>query len=439
MGRFWQILYNAIGVPLLYSAFLLAALFKAKIRKGLAGRKNLFGDLRSAEKRLSASGPRFWIHNSSMGEFEQARPLIERLKQAYPGGSVIVSFFSPSGYDHVHEISEADLICYLPFDSLVNAKRFLDILRPDAALVIRHDMWPNHIWELERRRIPLFLANCTIRPHAVFSFPVTKQACQSVYGAFTEILAVSPEAKYFCEQAGFAPGRTVVVGDTRYDQVVRRAKSAERIVAPLRRIKQNRIGFVAGSTWPSDEDVILPVLDRLLRKGVKLFTVIVPHEPTPDHLADLENKLAARKISSVRLSRLPAAGKHDCSVLLVDRIGILASLYALGETCFVGGGFGPGVHNVLEPAALGKAVFFGPRCRNSYEAGQLEKRGVGFLVEDEESFFNAWFPLLNDPKEMARIGRTATTLVEENVGATDRIVKRIAVHVAARRRKGPAA
>jgi 3-deoxy-D-manno-octulosonic-acid transferase len=261
---------------------------------------------------------------------------------------------------------------------------------------------------------------------------VTKQACQSVYNAFTEILAVSPEAKAFCEKAGFAPGRTAVVGDTRYDQVVRRAKSAERIVAPLRRLKKNRIGFVAGSTWPSDEDVILPVLDRLLKRGMKLWTVIVPHEPTPDHLADLEDKLAGRKIRSIRFSKLSTQVKHDCDVLLVDRVGILASLYALGETCFVGGGFGPGVHNVLEPAALGKAVFFGPRCRNSYEAGQLEKRGVGFLVEDEDSFFNAWFPLLNDPKQMAKIGRTAAALVKENVGATDRIVKRVARHVSSR-------
>jgi 3-deoxy-D-manno-octulosonic-acid transferase len=161
MGRFWQVLYNAFGVPLLYSAFMLASPFLAKIKKGLAGRKNLFENLESAEKRLPR-GPRFWIHNSSMGEFEQARPLIESLKRTYPDGSVIVSFFSPSGYDHVHEIREADLVCYLPFDSLQNAKRFLDILKPDAALVIRHDMWPNHIWELERRRIPLFLANCSI-------------------------------------------------------------------------------------------------------------------------------------------------------------------------------------------------------------------------------------------------------------------------------------
>ncbi|HEX9934205.1 MAG TPA: glycosyltransferase N-terminal domain-containing protein [bacterium] len=435
MGHFWRILYNGFGIPVLYAGLMLASLFRSKIRKGRAGRRDLFKKLESALPGLAGKNPRFWIHNSSMGEFEQAKPLIERLKETFPNGSVVVSFFSPSGYDHVQDYPNADLICYLPFDSQSNAKRFISLLEPDAAVVIRHDLWPNHIWELNKRRIPLFLANCSIRPHRLYSLPLAKQACRSVYNAFTEILAVSTEAKTFCERTHFAAGKVAVVGDTRYDQVVKRAREAENIVAPLRRLKKNRLGLVCGSTWASDEDVIIPVIDRLLKRGVRLWPVLVPHEPTPEHLTDLEDKLARRNIRAVRLSRLGSAERHDGDALLVDRVGILASLYALGEVSFVGGGFGPGVHNVLEPAALGKAIFYGPRCRNSYEAGQFEKRGVGFVVDSEEQFFDALFPLLNDPAQMARIGRAAAGLVKENVGATERIVKHIASHIGKRMKK----
>jgi len=424
MGTFWQVLYNWIGVPILYAALMLASPFQPKIRRGREGRKGLFEKLDSTLAGLPKGGPRFWIHNSSMGEFEQAKPLIERLKQKFPRGSVVVSFYSPSGFDHVQNFRGADLLCYLPFDSKGKARRFVSTLKPDAAVVIRHDLWPNHLWEVRKQNIPLVLANCSIRPHLIYSLPLTRQACRSVYNAFTEILAVSPEAKTFCE-SHFSPNRVEVVGDTRYDQVVRRAKEAEGIVAPLRRLKSGRLGFVAGSTWPSDEDVILPVLQKLSENGLKLWVVLVPHEPTPEHLSDLEEKLKSLHLRSIRFSQISRKGECDCDVLLVDRVGILASLYALGEACFVGGGFGPGVHNVLEPAALGKAVFFGPRCRNSYEAGQLEKRGVGFVVENEESLYGKLFALLNDPKEMLRIGKTAARLVEENVGATERIVKHI--------------
>lgn len=424
MESFWRLLYNVAGVPILYAALNLASLFQSKIKRGRTGRKDLFQKLESDLSRLPHRGFRFWIHNSSMGEFEQAKPLIECLKRKYPDSSVVVSFFSPSGFDHIQDYRGADAFCYLPFDSRKRAKRFLSILRPDAAVVIRHDLWPNHLWETRNRNIPLILANCSIRPHLVYSLPMTRQAIQSVFNAFTEILAVSKEAKDFCLKH-FSSKHIEVIGDTRYDQVVRRAQEAENIVAPLRRLKGNRIGFVAGSTWPSDEDVILPVLEKLSQKGMQFWAVLVPHEPTEEHLSDLEGKLEKRGFRSIRLSGIPQKSRTDGDVLLVDRVGILASLYALGEVCFVGGGFGPGVHNVLEPAALEKAVFFGPRCRNSYEAGQLEKRGVGFVVEDEFSLYDKLFSLLNDSKERIRIGNAAAQLVKENVGATERIVKHI--------------
>ncbi len=426
METFWQVLYNAVGIPVIYAAFSLAALFRPKVRRGMAGRKRLFERLETALDAVSAKGPRFWIHNSSMGEFEQAKPLVETIKKRFPQGSVVVSFFSPSGYDPAQAYRGADALCYIPFDSLKNVNRFLNTLQPDAAVVIRHDMWPNLLWQTRKRGIPLILANCSIRPHAVYSLPATGSACRSVYRAFDEILAVSPEAKAFCQQHRFSSGRIAVVGDTRYDRVVCRAREAEGVVAPLRKLKRRRLGFVAGSTWPSDEDVILPVVERFIREGIRIWTVLVPHEPTPEHLAQVEDKLRKLGLRFVRLSNVLPGTRTPADVLLVDRIGILASLYALGEVCYVGGGFGPGVHNVLEPAALGKPVLFGPRCRNSYEAGQLEKRGVGFVVNDAISFQGTLQPLLRDSRQMHHIGRMAARLVKENVGATDRIVRHLA-------------
>lgn len=414
------ILYNYIGLPVIILGTRLAALFNGKIRRGLEGRKSGLEQLATEVTKWGESR-RFWIHNSSMGEFEQAKPIVSELKNRYPGCRVIVTFFSPSGYDHVHNYKEADFLTYLPVDTKRNIHKFIDLVQPDAALVIRHDFWPNHLSIVKNRGIPLLLVNSSIRHHKTLKLPLVLQANRLLYGCFDEILTVSDEAVSSIKEFKLSSGKVSSVGDTRYDQVVIRAKTAEEIVAPLRRLKGKKTGFVMGSTWPSDEAVLLDALCRIKKDGLLPWMVMVPHEPVEEHLKQLEERLAACDMKSHRLSQVESEGMEADEVLIVDRIGILASLYALGEITFVGGGFGPGVHSVLEPAALGKVVLYGPRSTNSFEAGQLAEKGVGFVIEDSEHMYDKLHKFFQDSKKLKELGNRAADLVGANVGATRRI------------------
>lgn len=416
--------YNCIGLPVLRLATVVGRLSSAKVRQGLEGRQGLFETLEQQCMASEGRGPRFWIHSASMGEFEQAKPVIEALKEAYPQAMVAVSLFSPSAFDHVGDYPHADVLTYLPMDTRANARRFIDLIQPDVVLTVRHDFWPNHLYELQARAIPNVLINCTVPeplPAVLKRFPA---AVRYVHGAFDAILTVSDEAAAYARAQHWGRGPVKAVGDTRYDQVVHRAAQAESIVAPLRRLKGNRPGLVLGSSWPGDEAVVFEALRRLQTRRPLPFIVAAPHEPTEDHLAQLEAHASALNLKSCRLADVNDK-TADVDVLIIDRIGILASLYALGETAYVGGGFGVGIHNVLEPAALGKAVFFGPKHHNSYEALQLKRRGVGFSCPDVETLEAHLLALYSDEHKRQVLGQRASALVRENIGATGRILEEI--------------
>jgi 3-deoxy-D-manno-octulosonic-acid transferase len=269
---------------------------------------------------------------------------------------------------------------------------------------------------------------------------------------FDHVLAVSAETRDLSMKLGFTSVTPDVVGDTRYDQVIRRTEDAERVVAPLRPLKCGRPCLVFGSTWPSDESVVFGLLRGFRERGMEVWSVLVPHEPTKKHLRQIELECDAAGLRWKRLSAVsmdpgspagrdapdvnapdPAVFDHQVfDVLIVDRVGILANLYALADAAFVGGGFGPGVHSVLEPAAFGKPVFFGPRCRNSFEAGQLETRGGGMVVRDGGEFTDLLLPLLQDPAKLRAAGENALALVRDNIGATERIADRLAAIVRSR-------
>ena len=415
-------LYNLIGVPFLRVGFLLGSLVSSKIRRGIRGRRQLLDELRKRMDVLAKGSPRFWIHSSSMGEFEQAKPVIQRIKERFPQSVVVVSLFSPSAFDHVDTFPGADAICYMPFDSKRQSRRFIELIRPDVAVMVRHDLWPNHLYQLREKGIPSVLINGSIRSTHGWRFRFLVPFYRFIYRCFNQILTVSKENKDICESYRLATGHIEIVGDTRYDQVILRASEAEKTVASLRKLKGNRRTFVMGSTWPSDEIVLLDAMARLCQKVTSVWYVIVPHEPLEENIRQIEQRVSALGLKTCRLSEIDSGKTKAFDVLVVDRVGILASLYALGDLSFVGGGFGAGIHNVLEPAALGKAVFFGPRCQNSYEAGLLQNRGVGFVVRDGEELYQHLFSLLNNSDRLKEIEAKATRVVQENAGATQRIV-----------------
>jgi 3-deoxy-D-manno-octulosonic-acid transferase len=422
MQRFWITLYNFIAVPLMWVAFYALSIRSSKVRLGIRGRRRLFHELEKKLESFKKSTFRFWIHNSSMGEYEQARPIISALKKQFPGCMILVTFFSPSGKEHTDKTLDAELISYLPFDTFRQAKRFVNTVQPSLALVIRHEFWPNHLYRLKQEGIPAILVNASIRQTFFLKNPLVRSFQRFLFNSFQSILSVSQDTVDLIKKFNLSSGSVSVSGDTRYDQVVHRARKAEQDVAPLIRYRGNRRCLVAGSTWPSDEAVLIPALARLNQNGVLPWIILVPHEPTEIHLNQAENLLTSHHVSFCRFSKTGDCRNSTFNVLLVDQIGILASLYALADLAFVGGGFGQGVHQVLEPAAFGVPVLYGPKSVNSYEADQLKKRGVGFIVEDGETLYQLLSDFLQHPETMQKIGEKAALLVRENVGATQRIL-----------------
>jgi len=421
MLRVWQILYRWFALPVLWGVFWLYGRFNAKVRRGLTGRRTLFQDLERQVAGLP-TGKRVWFHSSSLGEFEQAKPIIAELRKRWPGIGIVVTFFSPSGYEHSRKYPLAHIISYLPTDSYRNACRFLDLIRPDVAVMVRYDIWPNHIWELRRRGIPTMIANATMRRQTQRRIPFVVNFHHHVYNSIDRILAVSRT-----DIDGFAFFRLThpvmqVVGDTRYDQVHIRSAEAKRraILAPA--LTAGKKVLVVGSSWPEDEEVILPALFRLQEEIPELLCIVAQHEPTVEHLEELENELAGH-CSAIRFSALQSyAGEQ---VIIVDSIGILLSLYGYAHCAYVGGSFRQGVHNVLEAAVYGIPVLFGPRHRNSQEPLMLVDRGGAFVVTSTEEFHRTVRHLLTHDPSRETAGARAAEFVRSHLGATGRVLEHI--------------
>jgi 3-deoxy-D-manno-octulosonic-acid transferase len=427
MQQFWNIVYNFFAIPLFWIAVHALALFKPKIRRAIRGRKELFTDL----ARLMAAlppGPRVWVHSSSMGEFEQAKPIIAALKQRLPDIRVIVSFFSPSGYEHSRKYPLADVITYIPFDSRRGAHRFLDLLRPTAAVMVRYDIWPNHIWELRRRRIPVIIANATMQRRTPRRLPLARSFHHYVYDAIDKILTVAASDAEVFKALRLTHPYLEAIGDTRYDQVAARsAEARKRSIIPATVLEGKKV-IVAGSTWPEDEEELIPAFLQLRASMGNLLLVLVPHEPTLEHLEDLERQLQGRA-TTIRFSALNEYRGED--VVLVDSIGILLVLYAYAHIAFVGGSFRQGIHNILEAAVYGIPVLFGPRHRNAHEPILLVERGGGFVINNAVELHRTMANLLQDEMARTTAGARAAEFVKANLGATERILHHLIPYVTA--------
>lgn len=420
MSHFWKLLYNIIFVPMLWAGLLIAAVFTRKIRQGIRGRRGLFPTLTSRVSTLTTQpAKRIWFHSSSLGEFEQAKPIITELKRRHPATVIAVSFFSPSGYDHSRNYKLAEIITYLPFDSYRNASRFIDTLKPDAAVMVRYDIWPNHIWALRKRRIPLFLANATMRRHSSRHLPVVRSFHHTVYNLFDYILTVSDDDVESFKRFNLSTPLLSAIGDTRFDQVWQRSMEAKAKHFLPDRVTSKRRIIVVGSSWDSDEDVLIPTLSKLVRKHRDLLVILVPHEPTLATIERIERELGSQ-LTSTRFSDL-----HDYNnehVIIVDSVGILMGLYKYADVSYVGGSFKQGIHNVLEPAVYGSPVVFGPVYHNSHEAARLIEAGAAFVTHDESEMYDRFDRLLSDEALRREVGSKAQAFVQRNTGATERFL-----------------
>jgi 3-deoxy-D-manno-octulosonic-acid transferase len=433
MSRFWKYVYDFAVIPGLWATLRVLGFFTSKIKKGIRGREGLFDNLEREVTKLRP-GKRVWFHSSSLGEFEQAKPIIAALKQRFPNVRIVASFFSPSGYEHSRKYPLADVITYLPFDTRGAARRFVETIQPDVAVLVRYDVWPNHIWELERRGIPVLIANATMRRQTNRRIPVVRGFHYHVYNAVSFILTVSREDADVFGSFGLDPTKIRVIGDTRYDQVcARSAEAKKRHIMPGGVVRNKRV-LVAGSTWSEDEAVIVPALMRLLHEEANLLVIVVPHEPTEEHVEELEHELTGRA-SFIRFSALNEY--RDERVIVVDSIGVLLILYAYADIAYIGGSFRQGVHNVLEAAVFGIPVVFGPRHRNSQEPLRLVERGGGFVVNDSAEAYRTFKNLLDDSAARTTAGSRASQFVQSNVGATEKFLQHLEPFLSDKKQEKP--
>ena len=402
----------------LYALLLrLAAPFVPKAAAWVAGRRGL---LPRIEQALAAeAAPRLWVHCASLGEFEQGRPLLEGLRRQYPGHKIVLTFFSPSGYEVRKNWPGADYVFYLPLDSAEHARRFVAAVRPQLAVFVKYEFWYYYLRELRAQGIPTVVVAAIFRPGQVFFRPWG--------GFFRQILA---QLSYIFTQneasaellRGIGLTRVSVAGDTRFDTVVATAAAPPRAL-PLAEafVADGAPVLVAGSTWPED----LPALAPLLRKHARTMRFIVaPHEVSEAHLQQIE---AALPGLTVRYSRATPATVAEARLLLIDNVGLLSQLYRFGRFAYVGGAFGAGLHNTLEAAAFGLPVFFGPYYHKFQEAVELVELGCAFSVRSAQELESAFDKRYYNEEARLKVQDISLEYIHQHAGATGRILKELRV------------
>lgn len=421
MKKFWQLSYNIFFIPLFYILIKTASILNKKILVGISSRKRLFEELILNLLTIERFKKIIWFHSSSLGEFEQAKPIIEKLKKE-KDVKIIVSFFSPSGYENSKKYPYADIITYLPFDSKWRAKRFIEIISPNLAVFMRYDIWPNHIWALKKKNIPCLLVDATMKKNSPRKLPLLSSFHKYLFEDFTKILTVSEDDAKEFNSFNCNGVKIKVVGDTRFDRVYSRSLASKNSKIINAEILTGKKVLVAGSTWQQDEDVLIPVFKELLKHYKNALLIIAPHEPTLLHLEKLEHEFAGQ-ISCIRLSDIN--NYNGQLVIIVDSIGVLSILYSYADAAFIGGSFKINVHNVLEAAVYGVPVLFGPKIDNSQEAKNLVEVGGGIMVRDKKEFYRSLRKLFLNDELLNEYGKRSYDFVHKNVGTTDRIIKEI--------------
>lgn len=365
------------------------------------------------------SRPLFWFHAPSVGEGLQARPVLEALRARHPRAQLAYTYFSPSAQSFAASLN-VDFHDILPFDTARAAQVVLEALRPSALIFSKLDIWPTLVDQATRGGIPVALVSATLAPGSSRMHRLAKLLLHDAYAALDAVGAISEDDAARLTALGCRASVVRVTGDTRFDQVVARAARADRASALLSPLRSNRPTLVVGSSWPADEREIFPALAELHRSTPQLRTIVAAHEPTRAHLAPIEQWAATTGLRSATFGST-AAGTAD--VVIVDRVGVLGELYALAHVAFVGGGFhAAGLHSVLEPAAYGVPVIFGPRHHASRDAGLLLAAGAAQAVTNPREIADVLLKWIEDPPARDAAGAAARRVVEENAGATARSV-----------------
>ena len=396
----------SLGIYLMALGVRVAALFKEKLRKMVQGHRATWQMLRA----LGGKDTYVWFHAASLGEFEQGRPLMERLRREHPEKKILLTFFSPSGYEVRKNYDGADLVCYLPFDTPLNARRFVKLARPEAAFFIKYEFWRNYIEVLYKRGIPCYSVSSIFRENQIFFRPYGRGYARCL-SRMTHLFVQNETSRRLLEGIGVT--NVDVVGDTRFDRVLD-IRNAAKPLPLVERFAGCWKVLVAGSSWPQDEEIIIPYFN----KHPNLKLVLAPHVVSEEHLQAIERQLAR---PALRYSKATPKAVAEADCLIIDCYGLLSSIYRYASMAYVGGGFGVGIHNVPEAAVYGVPVIIGPNNKKFREAQALLRCGGCKEIAgaaDFEQIMDAW---LSDKEALATAGKAAGSYIADNAGAADRI------------------
>jgi len=423
---FQKKLYNRFLLPTTYGAFSAAAAFHSKLRETFRGRRDIRQRWASGSKSINGSRP-VWFHVSSVGEYEQAKPVISALAREFPDIPVAVSFTSPSGLKYasrkekVGNGSNIKFMDYLPIDFVENSRFCLETINPRLLVFVKFDLWPNLIWEATEKGIPTVLIDATLSKSSYRFSRLGRSFYRAVYDDLNEILAISDQDAERFHQSIPEHRGIAVMGDTRFDRVVERKRTTNgNGVADID--TQGRFVIIAGSTWPKDEIHLLDALQQLSNNNKNLMIILAPHEPTQDRVDALLGWARAFGLTAATLSNKDdiKAANGSSSALVVDSVGVLAEIYKAADVAYVGGSFSTGVHSVLEPAIMGIPVMFGPAHSNSFEALKLLSHEAAVEVKNGEDILHAFKELITNDVRRINMGTRAKSFVESQLGATAR-------------------
>lgn len=398
------LLYN-LGIRFYFLLILIASAFHKKARLWIKGRKNAG---------LQIFKQSAWFHFASLGEFEQGRPVLEAYRAAYPGIGVVITFFSPSGYEVRKNTPLADAVYYLPLDTAANARAFIETINPVIAVFTKYEYWYHYFDELHKKNIPLYLISGIFRPNQVF-FKWYGGLHRKMLGFVTRFFVQDGDSNNLLQNVGIT--NVSVSGDTRFDRVWANALQPRSFPA-IEAFKGDQKVFIAGSTWPEDE----VLLAQLVKEHHDWKFIFAPHEVSEEKISKLITLLPEK--SAIRYSKISDLKSQisNLKILIIDNIGMLSSLYQYGDSAYIGGGFGAGIHNTLEAAAFGLPVIFGPNYAKFREARELVSLQLGFSIKDFEELKAAFLYLAEDKGPRGSISIKIRDYVQEHTGATEMIM-----------------
>ena len=428
-------MYN-IAMYFVQLGIAIAAIFDHKVRLLWRGQRAAFKTLK---KKVDPNAKYVWVHAASLGEFEQGRPIIERIRLQHPEYKILLTFFSPSGYQVRKNYEGADIITYLPIDTVTNARRFLRTIRPVMAFFIKYEFWYNYLHILKHRGVPTYSVSSIFRPDQIF-FRWYGRAYSRVLKCFTKFFVQNEESRQLLAKIGIT--ETEIVGDTRFDRVMTIKSLAKQLPIveafttphqlprggePAIQEASPRGGlegvFVAGSSWPPDEEIFI----RYFNEHREWKLIIAPHVIGEDHLQQIISRLSpsgategSRRIVRFTQTTREEAAKAD--TLIIDCFGLLSSIYNYGDVAYIGGGFGVGIHNTLEAAVWDMPVIFGPNNKKFQEAQGLKACGGGFEIKDYDEFAALMQRFASDESFLKQSGSQAGHFVKDQAGATDKVL-----------------